>query len=191
MLVTSFGVPQGSLMDPTLFLIYINDLLLQLPPDSITAYADDVTLFASGDSTGDAATSLQHQVDAVGVWSHGNCLQLNAAKCSFLHVALSKCKAATVTHCCLINVVGTEIAIFSSMKIFGVIFSCDLDWKLLARAIWSKMSRKLRCISSSLNTKSQFLIYKTCIKPLIDFWLPVWGSQNTLSWTIFSLNPNA
>ena len=116
---------------------------MQLPPDSITFYADDVTLFVSGDSTGDAATSLQHQVDAVGVWSLGNCLQLNAAKCSFLHVAPSKCKAATVSHCSLINVVGTEIAIFSSMKIFGVIFSCDLDWKLLARAIWSKVSRKL------------------------------------------------
>ena len=128
MLATSFGIPQGSLMGPSLFLIYINDLLLQLPPDLVTAYADDVTLFASGDSIGDVATSLQHLVDAVNVWSLGICLQLNAAKYSCMLVAPSKRKAAAVSHCSPINVAGTEIADVSSMKILGVIFTCDLDW---------------------------------------------------------------
>ena len=131
MLATSFGIPQGSLMGPSVFLIYINDLLQQLPPDLVTAYADDVILFASGDSIGDVATSLQHY--SVSVWSLGNCLQLNAAKYSCMHVASSKRKAAAVSHCSPINVVGTEIADVSSMKILGVIFTCDLNWKLQAR----------------------------------------------------------
>ena len=95
-----------------------------------------------------------------------------------MHVAPSKLKAAAVSHCSPINVAGTEIADVSSMKILGVIFTCDLDWKLQARNIRSKVSRKqgvLRRISGSLNTKSRSLIYKTCIKPHIDFCLPVWG----------------
>ena len=172
-------------MGPTLFLTYINDLLQQLPPDSVIAYADDVTLFASGDSVGDAATSLQHLVDAVSVWSFSNCLQLNAAKCSCMHAAPFKRKAAAFLHCSPINVASTEIADVSSMKILGVIFICDLNWKLKARAIRSKVSRKLgvlRRISGSLNIKSRSLIYKTCIEPHIDFCLPIWcycGSEHT------------
>ena len=178
MLVTSFGVLQGSLMGPTLFLIYINDSLQQLPPDSVTAYADDVILFGSGDSIGDAATWLQHLVDAVCVWLLGNCLQLNAAKCSCTHIALSKRNAAAVSHYSPINVAGTEIADVFSMKILGDIFAWDLDWKLQARAIRSKMLHKLGVlwrINGSLNTKSRSLIHKTCIKLHIDFCLPVWG----------------
>ena len=102
-----------------------------------------------------------------------------------MHVASSKRKAVAVSHCSPTNVAGTEIANVFSIKILGVIFTCDLDWKLQARAIRSKVSHKLgvlRRISGSLNTKSRCLIYKTCIKPHINFCLPVWdyrGSEHT------------
>ena len=47
-LPVSHGMPQGSLLGPALFLIYINDLLTKLPENFTIAYADDVTLVASG-----------------------------------------------------------------------------------------------------------------------------------------------
>ena len=111
-----------------------------------------------------------------------------------MHVAPSKHKAASVSLCSPINVAGTEIADVFLMKILGYIFICDLDWKLQARAIRSKVSSKLcvyRCISGFLSTKTQSLICKTSKNrtSISAYRFGAIVAQNTLNWTIFSLNP--
>ena len=79
-LPVSCGVPEGSEMGPTLFLLYINDLFAQLPHNSVVAYVDNITLLASGDSPYTAAESLQLLLDTVCCWSTRNCLCINPAK---------------------------------------------------------------------------------------------------------------
>ena len=78
-LPVSSGVPEGSVISPVMFLIYINDLLTSLPYNCV-AYADDVTLVAYDDSEAEAVTSLQGLVDIISTWFANNCLRLSTTK---------------------------------------------------------------------------------------------------------------
>jgi hypothetical protein len=166
-------------MGPTLFLIYIDDLLTMLPPGNVVAYADDVTLLASGSTADAAALELQSMLDAVNRWSLDNCLRLNTAKCVAMSIAPSKRKAAAAGGLCHVLTVGTSsLSWVQSVKILGVTFSSNLDWQQHAKYVRSKVSQKLALlqrIGGSLNVRSRAHIFKTCIKPHLDYCLPVWA----------------
>ena len=76
------GVPQGSVLSPLLFILYINDLASKLPEGNIyTMFADDVAILARHRSIQKAAAAAQKAVDVVVEWSKEWRLTLNATKC--------------------------------------------------------------------------------------------------------------
>ena len=129
------------MLGPTLFLIYINDLLAQLPEGAAVAYADNVTLLASGDTATLAATVLQGLLDVVCRWSKINCLHLNPSKCITMCVAAKKSKSTIVTPA--VGITGSPISHVQSVMILGVIFNSDLDWHQHASTVRAKKTKKL------------------------------------------------
>ena len=76
------GLPQGSVLSPLLFILYVNDLAESLPEDGAAAiFADDVTLMATHRKKEQAESDLQSLVDIVATWSKQWRLSLNADKC--------------------------------------------------------------------------------------------------------------
>ena len=67
-IICTSGVPQGSHLDPILFIIFINDLVESVHFASCLIYADDIKLYCSVTSVSDAL-KLQHDLDAVCTWS--------------------------------------------------------------------------------------------------------------------------
>ena len=128
-LPTSHGIPHGSIMGPTLFLLYINDLFNFLREGSV-AYADDAKLIANGETAEIALSALQSLLNIVCLWSADNCLYLNPIKCSSVVIAPSKRKAAaaSITPKCKLLVNGSAIITASAIKILGVIFTSELWW---------------------------------------------------------------
>ena len=75
-----YSVPQGSVLGPTLYVIYVNDLLTSLPANAVIAYADYVTLTANEFTGEEASFNLQMLFNTVHSWSTENALYLNISK---------------------------------------------------------------------------------------------------------------
>ena len=62
------GVPQGSILGPILFIMYINDMVYSCPDKAVDLYADDSTLHKSGTNINDIQKGLQNDLNRINIW---------------------------------------------------------------------------------------------------------------------------
>ena len=86
----NLGVPQGSILGPLLFIIYINDLPLSLEQTGCLLYADDTTLFCGSDDIYSLCNQLTADLNLLSSWLNANRLVLNINKSNFVVFSLKK-----------------------------------------------------------------------------------------------------
>ena len=119
------GVPQGSVLGPLLFLLYINDLPHVSKDLYMILFADDTNVFLSGKDINDVITRLNLEMSKLVEWLHVNKLSLNLAKTHYM-VFRSRNKKCDAFADLSIN--GTIINRVSSTKFLGVILEEHLQW---------------------------------------------------------------
>lgn len=171
-IIPNSSVPQGSVLSPLLFALFINDL----PPHSkILLFADDVKIFRKINSHADARY-LQNDVDRICNWCQINKLELNIGKCNKMTFTR---KSPASTHQFLYKLNNTALPTISSCKDLGVIFDTKLSFDLHYKNITSRAYKILGFISRSLNKFRQLSTYKTLyntyVRSIIEYCSTVWN----------------
>ena len=81
---TSLGVPQGSVVGPLLFNIYLNDLFLFPEETEVCNCADDTTIYTCGSNVEHVVAKLENDALAIGEWFPNNRMKLNEDKCHLM-----------------------------------------------------------------------------------------------------------
>ena len=116
------GVPQGSILGPLLFLIYVNDLHLSASSSSLLLFADDTKCFNMVRSPFDSLV-LQQDLTSLFNWSNHWKLSYNELKCILIHFSAS-CPAVNVSY--FLN--KHQLSVTNSHKDLGIIVSSNLNW---------------------------------------------------------------
>ena len=171
------GVPQGSLLGPLLFLVYINDLSSSLNHTSSFLFADDTKCLRPICSPHDCIL-LQSDLDALSTWSTNWKLNFNESKCSLLSVTSSRASTTPndLHHQYLIN--ELPISATDKQRDLGIIISSDLSWSYHISKIVSKaykilsLLRRTFCSSNDTTTKKR--LYISLVRSQLMYGSQIW-----------------
>ena len=168
------GVPQGSILGPLLFLLYINDISKSSNILQFFLFADDTTVFYSADPN-DPNTEkiLNEELEKVSGWLAANKLSLNVKKSNFLHFHQGKSAKITIK----LKINNTLVEEKDSTKYLGTFLDNKLDWKIQIQHIKSKISRGIGIIS-----KIRHSIGDACLN-LYHSFVQSYLNYNILNWS--------
>ena len=139
-----FGVPQGSILGPLLFNIYICDMFLYVDDIEIAGYADDNTPYTQGLNSESVISSLQLSTSKLMHWFKANYMKLNADKC---HMLLSE----NCSHKSVVKVDNEEIVATQCEKLLGVNIDGKLTFEKHINTLCEKARRKVQALSRVAN----------------------------------------
>ncbi|MFC1375539.1 MAG: reverse transcriptase family protein [gamma proteobacterium symbiont of Ctena orbiculata] len=159
------GVPQGTVLGPLLFLLYINDLP-QKVSSTARLFADDSLLYLKISSPADTA-ELQRDLDRLQQWEQDWQMSFNPSKCEVVRVTKRRnpVEAKYQIH-------GHDLTITKTGKYLGVVISEDLSWKAHVDATTKKANNSLAFLRRNLSSCPQDVkaqCYRTLVRPILDY----------------------
>lgn len=188
-LPVTYGVPQGSILGPTLFLVYINDLTsLKLSHGKIISFADDTALVFTADTWEQAFNAAQSGFDSVRSWLKENILTLNVDKTKYIcfsirsNTVINHDHLNIIPHECIFggNCSCSKLEHVKTIKYLGITIDENLNFKDHTKTLCGRI-RKLIYIFKTLRhvTEPSVLkrIYFALCQSLISYCITSWGGS--------------
>ena len=175
----SSGVPQGSILGPLLFVVYINDLQNETNISSkISFYADDIKL-SRGIKNSNDVYQLQNDVNNVTSWCYANGLTLNATKCETLSFSSSR---TPMMNDYVVN--GTILSRNEFFKDLGIIFDpkCKFIYHIdkVVTDAYKLLGFIMRTSKWFRNLAAIIHLYKTLVRSKLEYATQIWRPHYAL-----------
>ena len=170
------GVPQGALIAPTLFNIYVNDISSVVTSGLLCQYADDTSLMVAGDDASSVAERCRTAVSDMSEWCAGNRLLLNTNKTAFLQFSNS-----AVSSSLYLSHKGRSIPTSSSVDFLGMTVDARLRWEDHTDKLCNKLATALfgvRSLRGVVNTESIKMFYYAYVESRIRYGIVFWGRSS-------------
>ena len=178
-LTVIYGVPQGSVLGPLLFLLYINDIVYSSTLARFILFADDTNIFVLDKCPTEVYKKANIILQSVENYMKGNKLHINVKKCSYMHFK-PKGKFTESENAC-IKLSGVVITQVKQVKFLGVIIDDQLTWKPHIDYLASKLKScigVLNRIKDYIPTSQHKILYHTLFESHLSYGITVWGGAS-------------
>jgi ribonuclease P/MRP protein subunit RPP40 len=164
------GVPQGSVLGPLLFLLFVNDLPNLLKEVTCKLFADDVKLYLARTPQDDNST-MQSAIDILMKWANNWQLKVASHKCFILHLGFSNPKSPLLIE-------DNPLEITSCARDLGVFISDSLKSSehctIIAKQAYKVANMIFRCFQTN-DLTALLTAYKTYVRPTIEYCSQAWS----------------
>jgi len=193
------GIPQGGMLGPLLFLIYINNIFSLRTSGTLYSFADDTALVCSAPTVHELAQTIQNDLNVIAEWFDKNKLNINPQKTKIIHYkfknSINNQNQLQEIYLKENNQIKYRIEVVKNIKYLGTILEDKLTWDLHIKYI----EKKLRKINYTLYNLKKFLknknlikIYKTFFQPVVRYNIINWGgAAQTHKKKIFKIQKQA
>ena len=171
------GLPQGAVLSPALFLIYINDVVDLIHDAEVSLFADDIAIWATSGDIEEARSRVQLAVNSVYQWSNEWLMSLSIGKCS---TTLFSLNPADSNKRPTISINGLAFAYDQNPTFLGVTYDTKLNFLEHTARLTSKVKNRVKLISAVAGSDWGFSMpllrttYIALIRSCLEYGSPAW-----------------
>ena len=171
------GIPQGSILGPLFYLLYINDLPQCLSKTKPRLFADDANLTASGDSIPYLENAVNSDLENIRKWLIANRLTVNVAKTEFMLIGTKQIIKSISNLQLNVVIENNPVKQVTECKTLWVTVDQHLSWKSntenMCKKITSRISA-LRRLKGFVDRQTLVSVHNAIVRPYFDYCCEVW-----------------